>query len=140
MRLCMPTLDEAGLEGRLAGHFGSAPYYTIVETESSAVEVVSNAHARHVHGTCEAASGMGSREVDAVVCQGLGRRAFAGLAAAGIPVFLADEVSVAAAVAGFRAGRLAQLTRDGACGGGQGHGCHEALRHQRAMGATRRRT
>jgi predicted Fe-Mo cluster-binding NifX family protein len=127
----MPTLDDAGLSGRLAAHFGSAPYYTIVETDSGAFEVVSNAHARHEHGTCEAASGMGSREVDAVVCQGLGRRAFAGLAAAGIPVYVADEGSVSGAVEEFRAGRLVQLTEDAACGGGRGHGCHEAGRHQR---------
>jgi predicted Fe-Mo cluster-binding NifX family protein len=75
---------------------------------------------------------MGGREVDAVVCLGLGRRALAGLAAAGIPVFVADEVSVSGAVEGFRAGRLAQLAEDGACGGGRGHGCHEAGRHQRS--------
>jgi predicted Fe-Mo cluster-binding NifX family protein len=131
MRLCMPTVDEAGLEGRLAAHFGSAPYYTIVETDSGAFEVVSNAHARHEHGTCEAASGMSNQTVDAVVCQGLGRRAFAGLAAAGIPVFVADEVSVSGAVEGFRAGRLVELTEDAACGGGRGHGCQEPGRHQR---------
>jgi predicted Fe-Mo cluster-binding NifX family protein len=130
----MPTLDDAGLGGRLAAHFGSAPYYTFVETDSGACDVVSNTHARHEHGTCEAAAGMSSQAVDAVVCQGLGRHALAGLAAAGIAVFVADEVSVSGAVDGFRAGRLERLTEEAACGGGRGHGCHEPGRRERGPG------
>jgi predicted Fe-Mo cluster-binding NifX family protein len=133
MRVCMPTVDDAGLAARLTAHFGSAPYYTIVETDSGAFEVVANAHARHEHGSCEAASGMAGHEVDAVVCQGLGRRALAGLAAAGISVYLSDADGVAGALEGYRAGRLARLTEEAACrgghvgashGGGCGHGSH----------------
>ncbi len=131
MRLCFPTENEVGLEATLAGHFGSAPYYTIVETDSGACEVVANAQARHEHGSCEAASGMGGRSVDAVICHGLGRRALAGLAAAGIPVYVADAALVAEAVEGFRAGQLARLTEDAACHGGQGHGCEAPGGRQR---------
>jgi predicted Fe-Mo cluster-binding NifX family protein len=40
MRLCIPTIDDAGLDAQLSAHFGSAPYYTIVDTESEAFEVV----------------------------------------------------------------------------------------------------
>jgi predicted Fe-Mo cluster-binding NifX family protein len=121
MRLCIPTLENGGLAGRLAGHFGSAPYYTMVETDSGALEVVANAGADHGHGSCEAASGMSGHAVDAVVCQGLGRRALAGLAAAGIAVYVADAPDVSGALEGFRAGRLARLGDDAACRGGHGH-------------------
>lgn len=134
MRLCMPTVDDAGLAARLTAHFGSAPYYTIVETDSGTIEVVANAHARHEHGSCEAAGGMTGRAVDAVVCQGLGRRALAGLAASGIPVYVAGAADVAAAVAEFRGGKLERLTEDAACGGGQGHGCGDTGRRQRGPG------
>jgi predicted Fe-Mo cluster-binding NifX family protein len=126
MRLCMPTLDDAGLAGRLAGHFGSAPYYTFVETDSGTLEVVANAGARHRHGSCDAASGMAGREVDAVVCQGLGRRALAGLDAAGIVVFVADATDVSGAVESYRAGMLERLTEEAACHGRHGHGGHGA--------------
>jgi predicted Fe-Mo cluster-binding NifX family protein len=124
MRLCIPTVDGTGLDARLSGHFGSAPFYTIVDTESEACEVVSNAHARHEHGSCEAASGMSGHAVDAVVCHGLGRRALAGLAAAGIPVYVAAEADVAGVVARFQAGQLELLAEEAACHGGHGHQHH----------------
>jgi len=132
MRLCIPTVDDAGLDARLSEHFGSAPYYTIVDTDSEACEVVSNAHARHEHGACEAAAGMNGHAVDAVVCRGLGRRAYAGLAAAGIPVYVADEPDVSGVVARFQAGQLDPLAEEAACRGGHGHehqgqaGCRRA--------------
>jgi len=132
MKLCMPTVDDTGMAGRIAGHFGSAPYYTYVETDSGAVAVVSNAHALHEHGSCEPAAGMSGGGVEAVVCHGLGRRALAGLAAAGIPVYVTGQESVAGAVEEFRAGALALLTEDAACHGGLGHQhhgpAHEAAR------------
>ena len=121
MRLCIPTQDDAGLEARLAGHFGSARWYTIVESESGACEAVSNARARHEHGSCEAASHMGAGSVDAVICCGLGRRAYEGLAAAGIPVYVTDAAVVSSALEDFRAGRLAPLAAEAACHGGHGH-------------------
>jgi predicted Fe-Mo cluster-binding NifX family protein len=124
MKLCMPTVDEAGLAGRMAGHFGSAPYFTYVDSDSGAVEVVANAHAHHEHGSCAPATGMSGRAVDAVICHGLGRRALAGLAAAGIPVYVTAEESVAGAVEEFRFGGLAVLTEDAACHGGHGHQRH----------------
>jgi predicted Fe-Mo cluster-binding NifX family protein len=62
--------------------------------------------------------------VDAVACQGLGRRAFAGLAAAGIPVYVADEPDVASVIARFRAGQLELLEEQAACRGGHGHQHH----------------
>jgi predicted Fe-Mo cluster-binding NifX family protein len=123
MRLCVPTLDDGGLAARLAPHFGSAPYYTIVETESGTVEALRNAHADHAHGTCEASTNLAGQAVDAVVCLGLGRRALTGLAEAGIEVFVACSDDVATAVDAFRSGRLGRLAIDAACRGGQGH-CH----------------
>lgn len=121
MRLCIPTEDERGLEGWLSGHFGSAPYYTVVETETGVVEVVGNGRAEHEHGHCDAAASVGGMHVDAVVCQNLGRRAFGGLRDVGIAVFLAEPGSVSGAVEAFRSGRVRRLTSEEACHGGR-HG------------------
>ena len=121
MRLGIPTENDAGLEARLAGHFGSANWYTIVESDTGACETLSNPREGHEHGSCEAASRMAAARVDAVVCCGLGRRAYEGLAAAGIPVYVAELSDVSAALDGFRAGRLARFTAEAACRGGHGH-------------------
>ncbi len=34
MRLCIPTINERGLTARLSPHFGSAPYHTVIESDS----------------------------------------------------------------------------------------------------------
>ncbi|HEY5492695.1 MAG TPA: NifB/NifX family molybdenum-iron cluster-binding protein [Gemmatimonadaceae bacterium] len=121
MKLCVPTMDDAGLAARISAHFGSAPYFAVVDTGSDAVELVSNTHAHHEHGSCDPLSLLSNRRVDAVVCHGLGRRALARLDASGIPVFVTDGLDVAEAVAGFGSGRLQRLTFDAACHGGRGH-------------------
>ena len=125
MKLCIPTLDDRGSEGMPSDHFGSAPFFTFVDSETGGVETVRNGGAHHVHGACRPLDFLGTQTVDAILCRGLGRRAFAKLRAAGIPVFVTLETNVAATVEAFKAGRLRQLTSEEACHGhapGTGHG------------------
>jgi predicted Fe-Mo cluster-binding NifX family protein len=119
MRLCLPTTDDRGRHATLSDHFGSAPYFTIVDSESGAVDAVPNYHARHQPGSCEAAKGLETHRIDAVVCLGLGRRALSGLEHAGIQVFVTSAGDVDGAVEAFRSGRLVPLTAEAACGGGR---------------------
>jgi predicted Fe-Mo cluster-binding NifX family protein len=121
MRLCVPTLDNTGPDALISAHFGSAPYFEFVDTDAEAFEAVSNAHAHHAHGSCNPLSALTSRRVDAVVCRGLGRRAFERLDAAGIPVYVTDGLDVAAAIAAFDTGRLQRLTIDATCRGERDH-------------------
>jgi predicted Fe-Mo cluster-binding NifX family protein len=119
----MPTAHDRGHAAPLADHFGSAPYFTLVDSESGTTEVIPNAHARHAPGSCDAARSISARHVDAVVCLGLGRRALASLEQAGIPVYVASAGTVAGALDAFVAGRLPRLQAEAACGGGHGHHC-----------------
>jgi predicted Fe-Mo cluster-binding NifX family protein len=135
MKLCIPTLDDRGSEAMPSDHFGSAPYFTFVDSDTGEVETVRNGGAHHVHGACRPLDFLGTRPVDAILCRGLGKRAFSRLRAGGISVFVTLETDVAATVEAFKAGRLRQLTSEEAChghshgvghghssGGGQGHG------------------
>jgi predicted Fe-Mo cluster-binding NifX family protein len=124
MRLCIPTDDDRGLEGRLSLHFGSAPYFTLVESEMGDVRVVTNLHSQHEPGSCHAAEALRGYGVEAVVCRGLGRRAFGRLRTLGLPVFVSEEGEASAAVESFRDGRLPRLTAESACHGGRGRGHH----------------
>lgn len=99
-------------------HFGSAPYLTIVDTESGELEVVRNRGAdRHQHGQCHHLPLIKPRRVDAVVCRGMGRRAFAALDKLGTSVLITGKETVSEITAEARAGHLRQLTLDDACGG-----------------------
>jgi len=124
MRLCIPTQDDAGLAARISGHFGSAPWFTIVESESGVTHSVPNREHAHRPGTCDAAGSISKLKVDAVVASGLGRRAFQSIRAAGIPVYLTQSASVGEAIQEFNMDVLMPLLEEQACSGGQGRGCH----------------
>jgi predicted Fe-Mo cluster-binding NifX family protein len=122
MKICIPTLSDLGVDAEMSEHFGSAPYFTIVDTEGDGVEVVRNSglgegpHSDHHVGALTA------RDVDAVVCNGVGRRAFAALHQAGIDVFSPSGKTVGGAVEAVRDGSATPLTEDQACGGGRREG------------------
>jgi predicted Fe-Mo cluster-binding NifX family protein len=119
MRICLPTEDEKGLESRLYGHFGSAPYLTIVDTATGRTDVMPRGD--HEHGACAPAALVTSAAVDAVVCGGMGRRALAALD--GTAVYVGTEGRVRDVLAELEAGRLHKLTAADACADGHG-GCH----------------
>ena len=127
MKLCIPTLDSQGYEGRLSPHFGSAPYFTILDTQSDNLELVRNRGSHHTPGACDPVGGLQGHTVDAVVCTGLGKRALTRLQRQGIEVYMTTASDVSHALHQFRTGQLAPLTVDQACGGGRhgrGHCSH----------------
>ncbi len=115
MRLCIPTLDDRELAAALSPHFGSAPFFTVVDTESGRCETVGNDHAHHQPGRCDAARQLDPLAADAVLCSGLGRRALARLADQGLEVFLAAVPDVAAALETYRSGELEPMTDELTC-------------------------
>ena len=106
MRLCIPTIDDGGLRAVPSDHFGSAPFFTLVDTETERVEVVANTDAHHLHGHCEPLRSLEREKIDLVVCQGLGKRAMTLLSEAGIPFFITWKPDVAAILVAHREGRL----------------------------------
>jgi predicted Fe-Mo cluster-binding NifX family protein len=124
MRVCLPTLDDRGRDGVLAEHFGSAPYFTLVDSETGQLRVIANRTTDPAPFTCDAVEALGTQDVAAVICLGLGRRALAGLRDSGISVFVTDATRVGKAVEAFRDDRLRSMTEAGACRGGQHRGRH----------------
>jgi predicted Fe-Mo cluster-binding NifX family protein len=104
------------------GHFGSAPWFTIVDTEPGAAEAVQNPACGASPGACHHVGMLTRRGVDVVVCAGMGRRAVSGLADAGIQVMVAPGRRVADVVASAKAGELRPMEFDAACVGGFHHG------------------
>jgi predicted Fe-Mo cluster-binding NifX family protein len=117
----MPTVEGTGLGARLSGHFGSAPYFTVVESDTGRTQVIENAHARHEHGQCRPTRSLEGLGVEAVVCRGLGRRALSVLSGEGITVLVTEAATVAEAMKAFGAGRAIPLDEAHACQGGHSH-------------------
>jgi predicted Fe-Mo cluster-binding NifX family protein len=135
MKLCIPTKDDRGPEARPFRHFGSAPFFTLVDTDTGEIEVLANSNPHHQHGTCHPMSQLRDRGLDAVVCRGLGRRALAALESEGIDVMVASEGNVADILVAVREGVLQPLTAAEACRGhGHGHGDRYEQRHRHRHG------
>ena len=128
MKICIPVSEMRGLESPVHGHFGSAPGFLTVDSETLAVEAVSNGDLEHVHGACSPVRALAGAKPEAVLVGGLGAGALAGLRQLGIRVYLAPEGTVEQAVRLFTEGKLEELVATATCAGhahgpgGCGHG------------------
>ena len=121
MKLCIPTETNEGKSAKVYGHFGSAPYFTIVDTEKNSVEIIDNANQHHAHGTCHPMNVLMGKSIDAVVTGGMGARAVQGLNQGGIKAYRAIPGTVDDIVSRFTKGGLEEITVQNACAQ---HNCH----------------
>lgn len=115
MNLCIPVTEGKGLQSPVSGHFGSAPSFVIVDSDTGVCRTVSNIDARHSRGACQPLASLTGEGVDAVVVGGIGAGALSKLQAAGVSVFLAEQPTVEAVVAAFKTGILQLATPEGSC-------------------------
>jgi len=115
MRICIPTVSDASLAARVCPHFGSAPFFTVVDEATGAVEVVRNTHVEHVHCSCDPAAAVLTLGIGAVVCRGVGWRGLAMLEERGVPVCRTESWSAADALKAFRARHLSRAGSEHAC-------------------------
>jgi hypothetical protein len=72
MMIAFPVEEYRGLESQIYGHFGSAPSFLLLDSETMAVENLTNADQNHIHGMCSPMKALAGRKVDAVVVGGIG--------------------------------------------------------------------
>jgi Uncharacterized conserved protein len=121
MKLCIPTETNEGKQAQVYGHFGSAPYFTIYDTDQDSVEIIDNTNQHHAHGMCQPMNALIGKKIDAVVCGGMGGRAVQKLNEGGIKAFRAVPGTVSDISAQFLKSELEEITVNNACGQ---HGCH----------------
>ncbi len=122
MQLCVPVVEDRGLASRVSGHFGSAPAFMIVDTDSNVCRVIVNNNAHHAHGMCHPLAALAGEHIDGMVVGGIGMGALMKLQAAGITVYQATRPTVGEAVTAFRSSALRPIDQDRACSGHQHHG------------------
>ena len=121
MRICIPTETKEGKSARVYGHFGSAPFFTVYDTEKDTIEVIDNSNQHHSHGMCHPMGALTGKKIDAVVCGGMGARAVQKLNEDGIKAYRAVTGTVANITSEFIKGGLEEITIENACAQ---HGCH----------------
>ena len=119
MKICIPILDNRGLESKVSGHFGSAPFFLLLDTENDVCLTLDKKS--RTPGTCAPIDLLKAHELDAVVCKGVGRGAAAKLGQAGISILIADSENVSEVLDAAKGGSLRRFSAKDLCAGHQ-HG------------------
>lgn len=123
MLVCIPVVEDRGLESQVCEHFGSSPAFIIVNTETGGHEALVNHSMHHGHGGCAPLTDLLDRGIHALVVGGIGRGALQKAERGGVRTFRATHGTVAETLAAYLAGGLEPVSLEGACAH-HGHGHH----------------
>ena len=102
MKICLPTTGKNGLKETVYNHFGSAQFFTIYDTVTKEIQIVENDNEHHEHGSCQPLGVISKYNVDAIMTNGMGRRAVQILNEGGVKVYILGGSTVEEAVKIFR--------------------------------------
>ena len=120
MRIAIPTLDAKGYDSKIAEHFGRAPFFTVIETETGKLYSRKN-NGQHFGGHARPGKMMQEELVETVLCANLGRKALVMLRESGTRVFTGASGTVRQAFEAFNSGKLSEPEEDSVCCGGGRH-------------------
>lgn len=122
-KIVIPVEDQRGLDSKLAGHFGRAPYFAVIEVEENgqltSIRTIANFD-EHFGGRGHAHDNILSERSDILIVYGMGPRGLASMAEAGVTVLKAEGDTVQEVLSAYREKKLEELTE----GCHQSHGCH----------------
>jgi len=122
MKVGFAVLRDKGVESIVYDHFGSAPFFIVVDSEEANVSTVGNKNLNHAHGACNPIMALDGRSLDAMVVGGIGAGALNKLNAMGIRVYGAELPTVKANLALLKENKLKELSMENSCRSHQG-GC-----------------
>ncbi len=123
-RIAIPSMEQGGLGGVRAGHFGHCDVFTLVDVEDGKIkEVTTLPNQEHAQGGCMIPVNLlADNNVNALIVGGIGMRPLMGFRNAGINVYYdAERAEIKPVVEDLIAGELQAIGDDEVCGGGQGH-------------------
>jgi len=115
MNICIPIDEDKGLQRQVCAHFGSAPAFMIVDTDSGRCRAIPNRNQHHNHGMCTPLASLQGERIDGIVVGGIGMGALNKLDAANIRVYTSEHATVGQTVDAFQAGALKPVEPNKAC-------------------------
>lgn len=123
MKVCIPTRDNNGMEGAIEQHFGKAPTYTILDTDSGEVFVIPNS-SDHMGGVDLPPELLHKNGVEIMLCAGLGYKAVKMFESYGIDVFVGAGGKVQDTIEAWKAGQLHNASAENTCAEHDHHDHH----------------
>jgi predicted Fe-Mo cluster-binding NifX family protein len=120
MKVGFAVYSDQGIASKVYDHFGSAPAFIIVDTETKDPIRVNNKDLNHVHGACNPIMALDGHSIHAMVVGGIGAGAINKLNAMGVKVYAAAAVTVKENLDLLIENRLQELSVYNACQAHQG--------------------
>lgn len=113
-RLAIPIEKNLGLQSVIAQHFGRAPAYAIVTESKELVSTIDNI-SDHFGGKGKPPELLKEKNIDILLCGGLGPNAIKLFENFGIEVFVGAKGTIEETIDLFKAGQLSMATDENAC-------------------------
>jgi len=114
MKVCIPTMENGGLNDMVAQHFGRAPTYTVVDDKTNTIEIIPNS-GEHMGGTGLPPEFIAKAGTHIMLCSGLGPKAVNMFEQFGIEVFIGASGTGQDAITAWQKGLLIEATDENAC-------------------------
>jgi predicted Fe-Mo cluster-binding NifX family protein len=114
MKVCIPTMENGGLNYMVAQHFGRAPTYTVVDVKTNVVKIIPNS-GEHMGGTGHPPEFIADAGTQIMLCFGLGPKAVNMFEEYGIDVFIGASGTGQDAINAWQNGQLIEATDENAC-------------------------
>jgi predicted Fe-Mo cluster-binding NifX family protein len=130
MKVCFPVISDAGMESIIYGHFASAPFFVIIDTDTLQSSVIANCDHTNPYAGCNPFSSLNGQLLDGIVVGSIGDDSVRVMNICGFTVFQAASESVSENVALFANNNLSEVTvlqshLQGRCShGNDGHTCN----------------
>jgi predicted Fe-Mo cluster-binding NifX family protein len=108
MQLAISLLEDKGMDSPVSSTFGSSPYFMFVDADNGFFKIRPNPVKTGANDTdAQTAQMIAGNNVDAVISDKFGQRAYEVLNAAGIWIYIFLDSLVEEALKAFRRGQLA---------------------------------
>ncbi len=115
MKICVPVKEFKGLESVAYGHFGSAPFFAVYDSETQEIKAISNGDLNHEHGMCQPLKAIEGEKIDVVLVGGIGGGALVKLNAEGIKVYRAHSTTIEENLKSFKENKLELISIENSC-------------------------
>ncbi|MBU0762016.1 MAG: NifB/NifX family molybdenum-iron cluster-binding protein [Candidatus Altiarchaeota archaeon] len=114
MKICIPAEGKNGLDEKVSLHFGRAPAYALVDSETMECEFIVN-KSEHFGGTGKPPEIIAESGAEVVLTSGMGPRAMQMLTEKGVEIYCGISGTVRDSVEAFKKGYLTLASSDLAC-------------------------
>lgn len=115
MKVCIPVEEDKGLDSAAYGHFGTAPFFLIYNTDNGEMKVIKNGDLNHEHGMCQPLKALNGEMVDAILVGGIGAGALMKLNHQGIRVYNAANETASKNIELLKGGMLKEFSVENSC-------------------------